>query len=102
MVNERTITFKDFKLTVKPADKQDTVLVIFHGGTDVDGGGWESSAGDRKKLEDDFKFIFMPREAPSLKKGEYILFFRLPEKKQKFFDWLDKQKKMYYGIEDDR
>ncbi|MCD6161875.1 MAG: hypothetical protein J7K40_05615 [candidate division Zixibacteria bacterium] len=100
--NSRTITFKDFKLTIRAADKPDAVLVLFHGGTDVDGYGCESSAGDRKKLEEDFKFMFIPAEAPSRKKGEYILYFRLPGKEEKFFNWVDKQKKMYYGIEDDR
>lgn len=102
MENSRTITFKDFKLTIKPADKPDAVLVLFHGGTDVDGYGHESSSGDRKKFEEDFKFMFMPAEAPSMKKGEYILFFRLPGKEDKFVAWVEKQKKMYYGIEDDR
>jgi hypothetical protein len=102
MEKERTIAFKDFRLTVKPANKPDAILVIFHGGVDVDGSGWESAAGDRKKLEGDFKFMFNPHEAPSLKKGEYFLHFKIPEKERKFIDWLDKQKKMFMGIEDDK
>jgi len=102
MENERTIAFKDFKLIIKPANKPDAVLVLFDGGMDVDGSGWESSAGDRKKFEDDFKFMFNPFEAPSLKKGEYILHFKLPGKEQKFYDWVEKQKKMFFGIEDDK
>lgn len=102
MEQKRTISFKDFKLTIRPADKPDAVMVYFHGGMDVDGSGWESSAGDRKKIEDDFKFMFNPNEAHSLKKGEYILHFKIPEKKQKFINWVDKQKKMFFGIEDDR
>ncbi|NLI15291.1 MAG: hypothetical protein GX409_03280, partial [candidate division Zixibacteria bacterium] len=64
--------------------------------------GWESNTGDRKKLEDDFKFMFNPFDAPSNKKGEYMLVFKLPEKQQKFSDWLDKQKKLFYGVEDDK
>lgn len=102
MEQTRTISFKNFKLTIKPGDKPDSVLVIFGDGMDVDGSGWESSSGDRKKLEEDFKFMFNPYEAPSLKKGEYILHFKLPEKRQKFFDWVDNQKKMFFGIEDDK
>jgi hypothetical protein len=102
MEKSRIISFKHFKLTIKPANKPDAVLVLFHGGMDVDGSGWESGAGDRKKLEEDFKFMFNPNEAPSLKKGEYILYFRIPGKEQKFFDWVDKQKKMFFGIEDDK
>ena len=102
MEKARTITFKNFRLTIKPAEKPDAVLVAFDGGMDVDGSGWESSAGDRKKFEDDFKFMFNPYEAPSLKKGEYILHFKFPEREQKFFDWVEKQKKMFFGIEDDK
>ena len=102
MKQERTITFKNFKLTVKPADKPDALLIIFDGGVDTDGSGWESSAGDRKKLEEELKFMFMPKEAPSLKKGEYVLYFRIPGQEQKFLKWLDQQKKMFYGIEDDK
>ena len=102
MEKERTISFKDFKLTVRPANRPDSYMVIFKGGTDVDSSGWESASGGRKKLEDDFKFMFNPFEAPSNKKGEYILNFKFPERKQKFFQWLDRQKKMFFGIEDDK
>jgi len=102
MKTARTISFKSFKLTIRPGAKPDSVLVIFDGGQDVDGSGWESSSGDRKKLEGDFKFMFNPFEAPSLRKGEYILHFKFPEKEQKFFDWVEKQKKMSFGIEDNK
>ncbi len=102
METARTISFRDFKLTIKPANKPEAVLVIFHGGTDFDGAGWENASGDRKKLEDDFKFMFNPYEAPSLKNGEYMLHFKLPGKRQKFFDWIDKQKGLLGGIEDDK
>jgi len=102
MEKERIITFKNFKLKIKPGTKPDSILVAFDGGMDVDGSGWESSAGERKKLEDDFKFMFNPFEAPSLKKGEYVLHFKIPEKEKKFFDWVEKQKKMFFGIEDDK
>jgi hypothetical protein len=99
---KRTITFKTFKLIVKPADKPEGILVTFQGGAEADNSGWESAAGDRKKLEEEFKFMFVPRQAPSQKKGEYILYFRISEQKQKFDRWLDQQKKLFYGIEDDR
>lgn len=102
MDKPRTITFKSFRLIVKSGAKPDSLLVSFTGGLDVDSSGWESSAGDRKKLEDDFKFMFNPYDAPSDKKGEYMLTFKIPEKKQKFMDWLDKQKKLFYGVEDDK
>jgi hypothetical protein len=102
MDKPRTITFKAFRLTVKPADKPDSILVSFSGGADTDNTGWETASGDRKKLEDDFKFMFNPFDAPSNRKGEYILHFKIPEKKQKFLDWLDKQKKLFYGVEDDK
>jgi hypothetical protein len=102
MDKERIISFKNFRMKIKPGNKPDSILVIFEGGQDVDGSGWESSAGDRKKVEGDFQFMFSPGEAPSLKKGEYILYFRIPGKEEKFFDWLEKQKKEYFGIEDDK
>ena len=96
----RTIVFKTFKITIKPADKPDSFLVSFSGGTDSDSSGWESTSGDRKKFEEDFKFMFNPFPAPSNKKGEYLLQFKIPEKKQKFLDWLDKQIKLFYGVEE--
>jgi hypothetical protein len=102
MDEPRTIVFKTFKLTIKPGNKPDSLLICFSSGTDMDSSGWESTTGDRKKLEDDFKFMFNPFDAPSNKKGEYILHYKIPEKKQKFLDWLDKQKKMFYGMEDDK
>lgn len=102
MKERRIINFKTFTLTVRPAEKPDSYLVIFSGGTDIDRSGWESTAGDRKKLEDDFKFMFNPFDAPSNRKGEYLIHFKIPEKKTKFFDWLDRQKKLFYGIEDDK
>lgn len=102
MEQVRKISFKNFRMTIKPGPKADSVLVIFDGGLDVDGSGWESSGGDRKKLEGDFKFMFNPFEAPSLKKGEYVLHFKIPEKEEKFLRWIEQQKKMFYGIEDDK
>jgi hypothetical protein len=102
MENNRVISFKNFKMIIKPGEKPDSVFVAFEGGLDVDSGGWESSSGDRKKLEDDFKFMFNPYEAPSLKKGEYILHFKIPEREKKFHNWVENQKKMFFGIEDDK
>jgi hypothetical protein len=102
MTKNRTISFKNFKLKINPGTKPDSLLVTFDGGREVDGSGWESSAGDRKKIEEDFKFMFNPYDAPSLRKGEYVLHFKIPEKEKKFFDWIDKQKKMFFGIEDDK
>jgi hypothetical protein len=102
MNKPRAISFKSFRLTVKPGSKPDSYLISFSGGTDMDSSGWESNTGDRKKLEDEFKFMFNPFDAPSNKKGEYMLVFKIPEKQQKFMDWLDKQKKLFYGVEDDK
>jgi len=102
MDKTRIIDFKTFTMTVRPADKPDSFLVSFSGGTDTDRSGWESTTGDRKKFEDDFKFMFNPYPAPSNRKDEYLLHFKFPEKKQKFLDWLDRQKKLFYGIEEDR
>jgi len=102
MQKQRAVNFKNFKLIIRPADKPDAILVAFQGGVEVDRSGWETPTGERKRLEDDFKFMFSPAEAPSLRKGEYILHFRIPGKEQKFSDWVEKQKKMLSGIEDDR
>jgi hypothetical protein len=102
METVRIINFKNFKLTIRPAAKPDSIIVTFDSGTEMDSRGWESAAGDRKKIEEDFKFMFNPYDAPSLKKGEYMLHFNLLEKKQKFLRWLDGQKKQYFGIEDDK
>lgn len=102
MKKPRVISFKNFKMIIKPADKPDALLVTFSGGQDADSSGWESSAGDRKKIEGEFQFMFNPGDAPSLKKGEYIIYFRIPGWEQKFYDWVDKQKKLFFGIEDDK
>jgi len=102
MEKPRVINFKNFRLTIKPGAKPESILVAFDGGLDVDGSGWESSGGDRKKFESDFKFMFNPYDAPSLKKGEYVLHFKIPDKEKKFYDWIDKQKKSFFGIEDDK
>jgi len=102
METSRTISFKNFRLTIKAAPKPDAILVTFDSGTEMDNRGWESASGDRKKIEEDFKFMFNPYDAPSSKKGEYMLHFKLPEKRQKFLDWLDGQKRQYFGIEDDK
>ena len=102
MDKPRVITFKNFKMTIKPSDKPDALLVSFGGGQDIDSSGWESASGDRKKIEGDFQFMFNPHEAPSFKKGEYIIYFRIPGREQKFFEWVESQKKLFFGIEDDK
>ncbi len=101
MINEGKYRFRAFTLEIKSRPIPKSFLVIFSGGMDVDGSGWESSAGDRKRLEDDFKFIWNPFDAPSNKKGEYMVKFSSDEKLKKFGDWLDKQIKDYGGLKED-
>ena len=101
MIKLGQIAFKNFKLFIKERPVPNSYLVIFTGGTDVDYSGWEQSAGDRKKLEEDFKFMWNPFDAPTNKKGEYVVKFSTDDRILKFADWLDKQIKEYGGIWDD-
>jgi hypothetical protein len=90
--------FRTFTLEIKKRPVPDSYLVIFGGGTDVDSGGWETASGDRKKLEGDFRFMWSPLDAPSNKKGEYVVKFPTEERLKKFQEWLDSQIKQYGGV----
>ena len=57
MIKIGQIAFRNFKLDIKERPIPNSYLIIFSGGTDVDYSGWEQASGDRKKLEEDFKFI---------------------------------------------
>jgi len=100
MLNEARYEFRTFKLEIKSRPVPNSYLVSFSGGTESDSGGWETAAGDRKKLEGDFRFMWNPFDAPSNKKGEYVVKFNNEERLKKFADWLDKQIRQYGGIEE--
>ena len=100
MITEARYEFRTFKMEIKSRPVPNSYLVIFTGGTESDSGGWETAAGDRKKFEGDFKFMWNPFDAPSNKKGEYVVKFSSEERLKKFADWLDKQIKEYGGVKE--
>ena len=100
MIEEGKIRFRTFVLELKKRAIPNSYLVSFSGGSDVDSKGWETPGGDRKKLEDDLKFIWNPFNAPSNRKGDYLLKFTSEERRDKFFSWLDNQIKQYGGLQD--
>lgn len=100
MIEEGKIRFRTFTLELKKRPIPNSFLIAFSGGAEIDSSGWETPAGDRKKLEGDFKFIWNPLDAPSNKKGEYVLRFPSDERLKKFQSWLDNQIKQYGGILD--
>lgn len=98
MLEDAKIRFRTFTLELRKRPVPNSYLVIFAGGTDVDSGGWETASGDRKKLEGEFKFMWNPFDAPSNKKGEYVLKFASDDRLEKFRAWLESQMKQYGGI----
>jgi hypothetical protein len=100
MIEEGKIRFRTFTLEIKKRPIPNSFLLIFSGGTEIDSSGWETPAGDRKKLEGDFKFIWNPLDAPSNKKGEYVVRFNEEARLKKFQSWLDNQIKQYGGVFD--
>ena len=100
MLTDARYEFRTFKMEIKKRPIPNSYLVIFTGGTESDSGGWETSTGDRKKLEGDFRFMWNPFDAPSNKKGEYVVKFSAEERLKKFEDWLDKQIREYGGIKE--
>ncbi len=102
MVEEGKIRFRTFALDLRKRPIPKSYLLAFSGGTDIDSSGWETPSGDRKKLEGEFKFMWNPQDAPSNKKGEYVLKFSTEDRKQKFFSWLEAQIKQYGGFVDNR
>jgi len=101
MIKEGKFRFRTFTMELRKRPMvPDSYLVIFSGGSDVDSSGWETASGDRKKLENDFKFMWNPLDAPSNKKGEYVVKFTSDERLAKFSDWLESQIKQYGGIRD--
>jgi len=101
MIENAKYRFRNFTLEIRKRPIPDSFLVIFSGGTNVDYSGWETPAGDRKKFEDDFRFTWNPYEAPSNKKGEYVIKFSVGDRLKKFADWLDNQIRHYGGLKDD-
>jgi hypothetical protein len=101
MIDEGKYRFRTFTLEIKRRPMvPNSCLVIFSGGQDVDMSGYETSAGDRKKFEGDLKFMWNPLDAPSNKKGEYVVKFNTEEKLTKFGSWLKDQIKQYGGVID--
>ena len=101
MIDEAKYQFRTFTVEIKKRPIPDSFLVLFKGGTNVDYRGWETPAGDRKKFEDDFKFMWNPFDAPSNKKGEYVVKFSTEDRLKKFAEWLDKEIRQYGGLKDD-
>ena len=100
MIEEGRIRFRSFTLDIKKRPVPYSYLLSFGSGTDVDSSGWETASGDRKKFEGDFNFMWNPLDAPSSKKGEYVVKFSSDEKLKKFLEWLDKQIREYGGMLD--
>ena len=101
MIDEAKYRFRIFTLEIKKRPMiPNSFLVIFSGGHDIDSSGYETAAGDRKKFEGDFKFMWNPFDAPSNKKGEYVVKFNTDERMAKFESWLNSQIKHYGGIKD--
>lgn len=92
--------FRTFTMEIKKRPVPNSYLIVFSGGQDVDSSGWETASGDRKKLEGDLRFMWNPLDAPSSKKGEYIVKFPTDERLKKFQEWLEGQIKQYGGIAD--
>lgn len=101
MVEPGKYRFRNFTMEIKKRPIPDSFLVIFSGSTNIDSSGWETAAGDRKKFEDDFRFMWNPYDAPSNKKGEYVVKFSAEDRLKKFADWLDNQIRHYGGLKDD-
>ncbi len=101
MSDEGKYRFRTFTLEIKKRPMiPNSYLVVFAGGQDVDSSGYETSAGDRKKLEGDFKFMWNPLDAPSNKKGEYVVKFTTEDRLSKFQLWLNDQVRQYGGIKE--
>ena len=100
MIEDARYEFRNFKMEIKSRPVPNSYLVIFTGGTESDSRGWETASGDRKKLEGDFRFMWNPFDAPSNKKGEYVVKFSTEDRLKKFADWLDKQIKEYGGFKE--
>jgi hypothetical protein len=101
MLEPGKLQFRNFSVEIKKRPIPDSFLVLFSGSTDIDSRGWETPSGDRKKFEDDFKFMWNPYDAPSGKKGEYVVKFSSEERLKKFAEWLDNQIRQYGGVIDD-
>ncbi len=100
MIEEGRIRFRTFILDIKKRPIPNSYLLSFSGGTEIDSNGWETPTGDRKKFEGDFKFMWNPLDAPSNKKGEYVVRFNAEDRLKKFQAWLDNQVKQSGGILD--
>jgi hypothetical protein len=101
MLKDAKYRFRTFTMELRKRPVPNSCLIIFSGGTDVDSRGWESASGDRKKLEADFKFMWNPLDAPSNKKGEYVVKLTSDDRFGKFQSWLEDQVKQYGGVIDD-
>ena len=101
MLGEGKIRFRNFSVEIKKRPIPNSFLVVFSGSTDIDSKGWETPSGDRKRFEDDFRFMWNPLDAPSSKKGEYVVKFSSEERLKKFAGWLDNQIRQYGGVKDD-
>ena len=98
MIEEGKVRFRTFSLELKKRPILNSLVISFSGGTDVDSKGWETPTGDRKKFEEDFKFMWNPFDAPSNKKGEYVVKFQSEDRLKKFLAWLESQMKQFGGI----
>ena len=101
MLDEGKYRFRTFALEIKKRPIPNSFLVIFTGGINVDYSGYETSAGDRKKLEEEFKFMWNPFDAPSNNKSEYVVKFSSENQLKKFAEWLDNEIRQYGGLKDD-
>jgi hypothetical protein len=82
MIDEGKYRFRTFTMEIKKRPMvPNSYLVIFSGGQDV-------------------KFMWNPYEAPSNKKGEYVLKIANEDRLTKFESWLNGQVSQYGGIKE--
>jgi hypothetical protein len=100
MIEDGKIRFRTFALEIKKRPVPGSYLLAFSGGSEIDSSGWETPMGDRKKFEGDLKFMWNPLDAPSNKKGEYVVKFSSDDRLKKFKAWIDNQVQQYGGVVD--
>ncbi len=100
-VSKRVIEFTEFKLIVETKE-QGKVSLTCQGGLDYDYDRTPQIKGERKPIQEDLELMFMPKKSVSDVDNGFELSFATDERRRKFENWLDKVKRNYDGIEDDK
>lgn len=101
MAEVKKWAFSGFTMKVEKVGEPGKYVIEFEGGLDYGSDGTAEPRGDRKSVQSDLEYLFMPRRAMTNSDNRFELNIMLESKVAKFENWLEKTIKEYRAVEEE-